>query len=224
MQRIDAVKESILLATGKATTPTGSKLSEMNALAIKFYRDWQVEPGIEWDSLYQTIGAGTVSASDTFDLDTDINFISQRPGNYVRVKTTDGQYINFPVVKPQQLFQYRTQNAVAKVADNQIKFSRPFVAGTQAIGGSIEVPAIIKLDDLTGDNSEVLIDNPNWLPARMAAQYVLTNKQLNYLYDDLLAQANELMMGMLQNGQAPQTTSTGIDYFATLGNVGNTWL
>lgn len=221
MQRIDAVNQAILIATGKAATPTGSKLDQLNQLAIKYYRDWQVEPGVEWDSLYQVVSGGTVTATDTFDLDTDINYISQRPGNYVRVKLGPDSYINYTVVTPQQLYQSRHANAAAKVADNQIKFSKPFLATDQAFGGTIEVPAIIKLDDLTNDKSEVLIDNPAWLPVRMAAQYVLTNKQLNYLYSDILAQANELMQGMMLNGRPSATTSTGIDYFSTLGNVGN---
>jgi hypothetical protein len=42
------------------------------------------------------------------------------------------------------------------------------------------------------------------------------------MYADLLDQANELMKGMMDaNEPGNGTTSTGIDYFGTLGNVGS---
>jgi hypothetical protein len=87
-------------------------------------------------------------------------------------------------------------------------------------GGTIEVPAIIKLDDINSDTSEILIDNPQWLPARLAAQYVFNDRQLNYLYDDLLADANDMMQGMIdQNGTLSDSYNTGIDYFSSMGSV-----
>lgn len=224
MTRLECITNAYLLAAGKATLPTGNKLAQLNALAIKFYRDWQVEPDTEWNSLYQVVSAGTVTATDTFDLDTEINFISKQEGNYVRIKTTDGQYISYQTVKPQQLYQYRTANAVAHIVTDgvhQVKFSKPFVAGTQPIGGTIEVPAIIKLDDLTSDSSEVLIDQPEWLSERVAAQYAYSYKSTRDMYDDLLALANEHMISMkAANTSGTESYQTGIDYFALNGNVG----
>lgn len=175
---------------------------------------------MEWGSLSQIVSGGTVTATDTFTLGADIHFISKQSNAVVRVKTGDNNYIYFKTVQPQQLHLYKDSKAVAKVAADTIKFSAPFKVGDQAIGGTIEVPAVVKLDDLNGDTSEVLIDNPAWLPARLAAQYVLTDRQLNYLYDDLLAQANELMISMKSADSAGnESTSTGIDYFASMGNV-----
>jgi hypothetical protein len=225
MIRLEALEDAFTIATGKALPASGSKRDKITKLAIKLYRDWQTEPGVEWNSLYSVIGAGTVSATDTFDLDTDINYISTsdaRDNNFVRVKTADSQYINFRTVKPGQLHGLRDVNAVAKISENRIRFSRTFTADDQAFGGTIEVPAIVKLDDILSDTDEILIDNPNWLPARLAAQYVLNDRQLNYLYDDLLAQANELMRGMIEtNDTGDDSINTGIDYFSSLGNVNN---
>lgn len=225
--RLDAITTGYMLATSKSTLPaTGtSKRDLLTNLAIKFYRDWQTETDTEWESLYQLIGAGTVTATDTFDLDTEINFISKEYGNGVRVLLSSGQYINFKTVKPQELYQNRYVNAVAHVvSDNvhSVKFSRPFVSTDQAFGGTIEVPAIIKLDDITSDSSELLIDNSEWLGERIAAQYAFSFKSLRDMYPDLLAQANETMTGMkLANGSGTESYNTGIDYFATQGNVGD---
>lgn len=230
MNKLEALTSAYGQATGKWTLPaTGSsKRLKIEGLATKIYRDWQVEPGIEWDSLYQVIGAGTVSATDTFDLDTDINFISTQEGrelNGVRVLHADGiNYTDFTVVKPAELYQNRHHNCVAKIADGQIKFSKPFIDTDITFGGTIQVPAIIKLDDLVNDTDEVLIDNPEWYPAQIAAEYALTDRQLNYLYSDLLDIANDRLKGMIgRNSSGNSSTNTGVDYFATLGNVGNSY-
>ena len=224
--RLDAITTGYMLATGKTTLPAvgTAKRDLLTNLAVKFYRDWQTEPDTEWKSLYQLIGAGTVTATDEFDLDTDINFISKQPGNNVRVLTTAGQYIDYEAVKPQQLYQYRNSNAVAHVIEDgvhKLRFSKPFTSTDAAFGGTIQVPAIIKLDDITSDSSEILIDQPEWLGERIAAQYAYSFKSLRDLYDDLRNMANERLSSMkAANGSGSESYNTGIDYFALAGNVG----
>jgi len=210
------MEEAYLLATGKVTLPAEgtTKYERLKALAKKFYRDWQTEPGEDWNSLYEVVGAGTVTATDTFDLDTDIHKVSKRDGDYVRIVTTDDQKINFILVPATTLYKYRNGNAVAHVGTT-LKFSRTFTSTDQEFGGTIEVPAFIKLDDLESESDDVLIDNTAWLPIKMASQYILSDAQLSYQYPDLVEQANELMRGMkLANGTQYDTYSTGEDFFA----------
>jgi hypothetical protein len=231
MTRLDAINEAYDIAEGKGAAPaSGTKRTKLTNLAIRWNRKWQTEPGIEWDSLYKvcgidpTVGGGLITATDIFTLDTDINFVSQKAqsgNNPVRVKTTDGQYIPFKLVDPAELYRYRNMNAVAYIGNKQVQFSNAFVAGEQAIGGTLQVPAIKKLPDLTSDSSVILIDDPQWLPEIMAAYYVLNDRQLNYLFDDLLAAANERMKGMIANGREIASSSTGVDYFGTMGSVGS---
>jgi hypothetical protein len=60
MIRSEAITEAYMLATGKSVGVTAiptAKRNLLTALAVKFYRDWQTEPGTEWDSLYDVIGA-----------------------------------------------------------------------------------------------------------------------------------------------------------------------
>lgn len=223
MTRAQAIDDAYLLATGKYPAPTtGSKRNRLTALAKKFYRDWQTEPGEEWDILSSDVSAGTVTATDTFELDEEINYISKKLDTLVRIEVSPTNTTYYRVVPASDLSKYAGQNVVAQMSTTEIKFATAFPANSPLLGGTIKVPAILKLEDLDSDSSEVLIINPAWLPARMAAQYVMTDNQLSDLYPDLLDQANELMRGMKQaNDPASPTTSTGIDYFGSLGNVGS---
>lgn len=220
MTLLEAITEAYLLATGKSTLPTegSAKYNRLINLAKKFYRDWQTEKGVDWNSLYEVVGAGTVTATDTFDLDTDILKVSKRRGDFIRILTTTDNRINFKLVPATELYRYQYSNAVAHIGTT-LKFSRTFASTDQEFGGTIEVPAFIKLDDLSSTTDDVLIDNPAWLPAIVAAQYVLSDAQLSYQYPDLVNQAIELMDGMkLANGTQDDTYNTGEDFFSVGGD------
>jgi hypothetical protein len=51
--KLDAMTMGYTLATGKTTIPASgtAKRSLLDSLAVKFYRDWQTETGVEWESL-----------------------------------------------------------------------------------------------------------------------------------------------------------------------------
>lgn len=215
MTKQEAMTEAYLLATGKNTLPTtgGTKYNRLEGLVEKCYRDWQTETGVDWNSLFQVVGAGTVTATDTFDLDTEINKVSKRDGDYIRIVTDDYGTINFKLVPATQLYRDATRNSVAHIG-TQLKFSRTFTSTDQEFGGEIQVPAFVKLDDLDNLTDDVLIDNPAWLPAIVAAHYVLSDVQLNFKYPDLIAQANDLMNGMkLANGTQDDNYTAGENYF-----------
>lgn len=222
MNRLDAITTGYMLATSKSTLPAigTSKRDLLTNLAIKFYQDWQVEPDTEWESLSRDVSAGTATVdNDTFDLADEINFISKDDNNYV---TINGQ--RFQVVKFNQLSKYSTSRAVAHITvdgTHSIKFSTPFVATDTLVGQEILVPCIIKLDDLTSDKSDVLIDQANWLGERIGAQYAYSFKSLRDMYPDLLDMANETMQSMkAANSSGGESYNTEVDYFASMGNVG----
>ncbi len=223
--RLDAIKRAWRLAEGKSTStlpPTGNRKRDiLTDFAIDYYRDWQVEPGVEWESLSQDVSAGTVTAdNDTYDLSEDIHFISKDENNYVVINEE-----KYKVVSVRQLSKYAYGRAVAHIVQDgthSIKFSRPFREGDALIGKEILVPCIIKLDDINSDESDVLIDNPEWLAVRVAAQYCDSFPSKRERYSDLLEQANELMMGMKSANETGNASyNTGIDYFASIGNVGH---
>lgn len=214
MTFLEAMQQAYLLATGKSTLPAegSSKYNRLYNLVIKFYRDWQTEPGVDWNSLYQLLDSGTITATDTFDIDDTIIKLSQRPNDSVRVITTSNTY-TFPTVNASRLYQNRYDNAVAKIG-NTLVFSRAFTSSSNEFGGTLYVPCYVRLDDLSNLSDEVLIDNPAWLPVVVAAQYVLSDAQLQYQYPDLLSQAQDLMDGMkLANEPQDETYSDGNYYF-----------
>lgn len=229
MTRESAILDAYALATNKSVAISAIPAAKRNLLtsyAIRYYREWQRAEGMEWDSLYNVVGAGTVTATDTFSLDTDIHYIAdaeQHELNQVRVKFGDAanpQYVYYKTVKRGQLHINRETNVVAKASDNSIQFGKAFKTTDSMFGGTIEVPAIIKLDDINADTDEILIDDPNWLAYRVAAQYAYSYKSLRDMYDDLLGQANNLMKDMIsRDSTGNETTSTGVDYFASMGNV-----
>lgn len=204
-------------ATGKPTlNATSSDYAKLFVLAKRLVREWQNEPDVEWESQHQLVGAGTVTATDTFDLDEDVWSISQRDGEYVYVKTISGQYIPYLLVSHADLDKHKYGNAVA-FNGTQLTFSRAFTSDEQAFGGSISVPAFIKQDDITSVNDDVPIDNPDWLSAALSARYALTKSNLNYLYDDLLAIQNQLMQKMKENNERVSDSIPDMPFFSNVG-------
>src|ERR1700757_1683819 len=101
----------ILKATGKTSTATSGDTKWTKVLGIgNYYIDqWQNEPGVDWNSLYDPLfNIGTVTATDTFDLDLDtIRKISDADQDYVRIVHTDGKtYTDYTVVPADTLKQY----------------------------------------------------------------------------------------------------------------------
>jgi hypothetical protein len=221
MTRLEAITTAFLLATGKSTLPAigNTKRDLLTSLAVKFYRDWQTETGVEWESLSRDVSAGNASANnDTYPLADDIHFISKDENNFTVINNT-----KFKVVSFRQLSKYQYSNAVAHIVEDgshSIKFSKAFATGDALIGKEILVPCIIKLEDIAKDDSDILIDQPEWLAERVAAQYAYSFKSLRDMYDDLLAMANDRMNSMkAANGTGSESYNTGVDYFATYGNV-----
>jgi hypothetical protein len=214
MNVLEAMQQAYLLATGKSTLPdsSSSKYNRLYNLVLKFYKDWQTEPGVDWNSLYQTLDAGAITATDTFDIDEDIIKLSQRKGDYVRIVTTSNTYY-YKTINASRLNSNRYDHAVARVG-NSLVFSKAFISTDPHIGGTLLVPCYVRLDDLTSTSDDILIDNPAWLPVVVAAQYVLSDAQLQYQYPDLLSQAQDLMNGMkLANDPQDETYDDDYSHF-----------
>jgi hypothetical protein len=219
---LEAMTEAYLLATGKSTLPTvgSAKYLRLYNLCKKYHRDWAYETGVDWNSLNTLVEAGTVTATDTFDLDSDTKVIrlSQRERDFVRIVSDTNTFL-YSTKNASELYPGRFTKIVSKVG-NTLRFPSAFTAESQEFGGTIYAPAYVELEEITSVNDDVLIDNPAWLPVRVAAQYVLPDAQLSYQSPDLIAQANDLMIGMkLDNNSGGETYSTGENFF----DVGNAY-
>jgi len=155
----------------------------------------------DWTSLYETVPIGTISTTDTYDLDDSIRVISRNPDDFIQI-VTDTTTINYTLVDPSELKRYQNGKYCAKVGSS-LKFNKAFTADDPEYGGTINVPAYTFADHLVKATDTVPIDDPNWLVQKTAADWVLTDITQKVNYDPLLAAANDLMAAMLKNN-SPQ--------------------
>lgn len=206
----EAVADSYLLATGKTTTlTTGAKYTRIIALLDYFQRRWAREPGIDWASLYDpAFSLGTVTATDTFDLDTSsIRSLSKREGDFVRIVWDDDvSYTDYTIVDANKLKDYSfgvdkestIGNYCAQIGPTLV-FNHEFTSTDSQYGGEIFVPVYTFTDEINADNTdtdEVQVNDPNWLVTRVAAEYCRNDITRRQRYPELVAEANEIMQRM----------------------------
>lgn len=193
------ITKAYLAAQRKATPPAAgtTKYNALLGIVDSMQQLWAAEPDVEWNSLYSLVTIGTVSATDTFDLDDTINYISKREGDYVLL-TNGTNTTTVRLVSPNQLYENRYVNACAQIGLT-LKFSKAFLSTDSTFGYSIKVPAILYPDDITVGTNTVQVDDPMWLTYMTAADFVKADTQKSVLYDKLLALADQHMQRMKQN-------------------------
>lgn len=199
MNTTQFVVATLLKATGKVATVSAGDTKWNKVVGIGNYNidSWQDEPDTDWDSLYDpAYSIGTVTATDTFDLDDEVRKICDTRGDSIRIYHTDGiKYTDFSTVNPTKLKQYVNGNYCAKIG-RTLKFNRGFTSDDPEFGGDIQVPVYLYAAHLENANSIVPVDKPNWLVAVTAAEYVRNDTTRQNQYPNLIAEANQLMTRM----------------------------
>lgn len=211
------VTKAYLLATGKPVAPSiGSrKYNQLIELGKYFTDVWQSEPGTDWDSTFDYRNSGTITATDTFTLDSTIRLVSQGTGDYVRI--VNGSLVwEYEVVPAERLWEYRYSDAVAKVGNN-LMFSRAFTASDGQIGGTLVVPSYGTVEFDSDPAATIPVDDPNWLVTSVAAEFVRNDITRQNQYPNLIAQANVLMDKMKENNGG--NSDTVIRSWEPLGGV-----
>lgn len=215
----EAITATYLRATGKTTTPSASKTSKIVGLLNYYQRAWANEPGIDWSSLYDpSLSIGTVTATDSFDLDTtSIRKLSDREGDVVRIVWDDGDTeTHYSIVPADTLRDYYygvdkenpKGHYCARIGD-QLVFNHEFTSTDNEFGGEIFVPCYAYPDEITSTNTsdnDVQVDDPNWLVCATAAEYVRTDITRQGQYPNLLAEANSIMSRMKDDNDNTQIT------------------
>lgn len=192
-QSVDwAIKRAFLHANRKTTMPVGAKYDALLAIADSVQKMWAAEPDIEWDSLYSLENIGTVTATDTFDLPDEINYLSKSEDDPIRIGTN-----SFKLVKPNQLYRYKGTDVCAQVGKT-LKFANTFASDSPLLGEDINVPSILAVEDITSGSDEVQVDDPMWLVYMMAAEFDRNDIIKVSQYDNLLALADQSMQRMKQ--------------------------
>lgn len=196
MNQDQLVQNAHLTAFGKLVDFAGDEPKYRRAVAVANIKigDWETE--FPWDSLYEPRRlVGVASSTDTYDLDDDIRTVSGTEGDYVEVRRLDGGVTRYETVSPDQLKRYKYGNYCAKVG-RQLIFSNAFTNESQEFGGSIYAPVYRYAERLTAPNSEVPVDDPNWLVKITAAELSRTDTVAQNQYPNLVNEANALMVAM----------------------------
>jgi hypothetical protein len=195
----ELIAAAYLKATGEISVLTSSDddWKKLVALANFYIDNWQNEPGVDWASLYDpAVNIGTVTATDTFDLDDSIRSISNQVGDYVRINHLNSTtYTNYQTVEPKRLKYYAYGAYCARVGKT-LKFNRAFTSTDPQFGGTINVPSNLFADHLSKANDVVPVDDPNWLVLMCAAEYVRNDITRAQNYPDIVAEAVDVMKYM----------------------------
>lgn len=208
----DFIAQSYLKSTGKVSTLTSTDPDYIKLLQLGNYyqQTFAKEPGVDWDSLYNpTVSCGTVTNTNTFTLDPSIYKVSQEELDPVRIAWSGGSsnYSDYTVISPTKLKYYIHGNYCTQVSTSLI-FNRTFVSTDKEFGGTVNVPAYTLPDELVDPTDAIVVDIPEWLSTICAAEYVRTNLVLQNQYPNLLAEANQLMIKMIENNGAQKENVT----------------
>jgi len=219
----DFIARAYIVATGEVSTLTTSDddYEKLRQLANINIDDWSSEPGVSWRSLYSIENIGAVTATDTFDFDTDtIREISNQEGDNVRLVHADGtNYTDYALVAPERLKDFSTGPYCAVIGAT-IVFNRAFVSTDPQFGGAINVPCFLFPDLLVNSTDTVPVDIAEWLVYATAAEFDRTDLTRQNLYPGLVAKANDLMIAMKQ-ANSPQITPLHKDQVSYPN--GSTW-
>ena len=201
----ELIAATILRATGKVSSAVqgDAKWNKILGIANMKIDDWSYEPEVDWASLYNpAVSLGAVTATNTFAIPTDktvpppavaIRVISQTYGDPIRILHTDGvSFTDYDLIPFDQLKQYSDGNYCTQILDNLV-FNHTFTSNDAEFGGTIQVPALLFPTHLSGPTDIVPVDNPGWLVAMCAAEYVRTDVTRQNQYKNLISEANQLM-------------------------------
>lgn len=201
MNTTEFVQAVHLKAVGKASVlvATDTKWIKIVAIANRQIRKW--ERLNDWNSLYDPrYEVGTVSATDTFELDDEVRKISDTQGDPIRlVDSTDSAvYSDYDIVTADRIKSYASGSYAAQQGRNLV-FNASFPADSNLIGRTILLPVYLYADLLTGPNSEVPVDDPEWLITMTAAEYIRNDITKQNQYPNLVAEANEILEKMMED-------------------------
>lgn len=214
----DYVIQKAYLHAQRKDTPPGTGTPKYEALlemADSFQKEWASEPDTEWSSLYDKVTLGTISATDTYGISSDINYIIKEDDP---IYTTDGtDKIYYSLVSPTELEISNASNPVAEQGGSLV-FKDAFTADSTDFGWDLVVPAQLLVGDITQGTDIVEVDDPMWLAWMMGAEFVRNDIVRQNQYSNMLNHA-QLLMTKMKESNVGQVGGITIDYPI----MGRTW-
>ncbi len=193
-------------AEAKRKTPAPAsgtpKYNAMLVLIDTMQKVWAAEPDVEWNSLYSVVNNGAITATNSFTLNSTIDYIVKRETDpiYTATASTGVTRIDYQVVQPNQLYINDDINVVSHAGANLL-FPRTFATTDVNYGWNIYVPAIQKVNHIDSGSDVVQVDDPTWLTFMLAADFIRNDVVRQNQYSQLVAYAQEIMRKMKQRNQ-----------------------
>lgn len=147
------------------------------------------------DGTYSKISYSSWNTS-TFTI-TSTDFSTNNADDGAAAYVNNENYTDYTLVPHDRLKDYATDNYLARVG-NTLKFNKTFETTDAQYGGEVQVPVYEFPDAFAADSDAIDIDDPNWLVFTVAADRVKNDVTRKDLRADLVAQANEALMAMIE--------------------------
>lgn len=211
------VAQTLLKATGKTSSAVfgDTKYTKVLGIGNMAIDNWSNEPDVDWTSLYDPqVSLGSVTATDTFELDESIRKISDTSGDAVQIFHADGSGVTtYDIVKADTLKRYYSgqnkQNSVGTICaqiGRNLVFNHEFSSTDSEFGGTILVPAYLYPEHLSKPGDTIPVDIPSWLVVISAAEYVRNDITKQGQYPNLISEANQIMERMKADNEAQVST------------------
>ena len=199
MQIDKIIQKAYKMATGddesiSRSEPSYSKyVSILNDLQRDWYEESLVLPNERWASLEreETI---IISSDTQYDLDGELVL---HPLSYSPLSVTlpSGNTVMPKLVSAAEFIRSNNKNIFTASSDGKIiNFKKEFI--DSAIGGRITYPYYVNLEEISNDDDNIIVDNPNWLVYMLAAEIARSDIVQAGQYGNLVALAQNSMTSM----------------------------
>lgn len=193
------IQKAYKMATGddesisRSEPSYGKYVSILNDLQRDWYEESLILPNERWASLEreETI---VISSDTQYDLDGELVL---HPLNYSPLSITlpSGGIIIPKLVSTTEFIRSNDKNVyTASSFGKTINLKKEFI--DSAIGGRITYPYYVNLEEISNDDDNIIVDNPNWLIYMLAAEIARSDIVQAGQYGNLVALAQNVMTSM----------------------------
>ena len=199
MQIDKIIQKAYKMATGddesisRSEPSYGKYLSILNDLQRDWYEESLVLPNERWASLERE-EAIIISSDTQYDLDGELVL---HPLSYSPLSITlpSGNMVMPKLVSTAEFIRSNDRNIFTASSDGKIiNFKKEFI--NSAIGGRITYPYYVNLEEISNDDDNIIVDNPNWLVYMLAAEIARSDIVQAGQYGNLIALAQNSMTSM----------------------------
>jgi hypothetical protein len=181
----DVIKRMHRKYAGDTKYPaTGSdKWLEYRDIANDKKDEWATDPDTDWDSTWEERELGIATSATTYDLDEDINNLS----DYVYIDKDDTTF-KFYVIKSKDR---ANMTNCAYLSGNDPKVLNFTDMPTDAIGGTIRAGVYAVPEDMESTDDTCPVDRPLWVAYAGAAELAFNDPAKEDQFADLNGMAND---------------------------------